>query len=734
VSIVSVPAGTLQMLGQVPSVLAVTVGPDHVLELVTAAGRELVAGEAGVGRPLREVLARSSSPQELLAAVDRAYRQGGQRTPAVEARAPQGASGVAATPLRDGDGTVLGVLLHTMGEAGPAGGAGASSTEEAAGTRARGAALQQLAEQLSRAATPSAIGRLAVTSAAELLGADAAGVYARVGAEALEALHATGWPAATTARYERLIVQRGRPLSDAVLDRTPIWIEDAEQWRVRYPEMAPVGTSAGFQATACLPLRVEDRDLGAVVFSFAQPRAFAPEERDFLLAVAAVCAQALDRARLFVAEQTARAAAERQLDRMTILAQTAELMETPLSVEERLQELARLAVPSVADWCAVHLVRGDRVDQVAVAHADPAKVAFVARLQERYPPDPGASGGAIEVSRTGAPAFLPEIPDEMLVAAAVDETHLELIRSIGMRAAVVVPLRVRGHSLGALTLVQAESGRHFDEDDLAFVQQLAAGPAVALDNARLYEQEREIAHTLQTALLPRRLPQAPGLLVAARYRPQSADLADIYVGGDLYDLVEGARPGEWAATIADVCGKGPEAAALTALIRHTVRADVRHGVGPAQVLRRLNAAMLREAGSETARFATAAHALLRVDPAGADVVLVSGGHLPALVLRGGRVETVEAPGTLLGVFAEIDLTETSVRLDPGDALILYTDGVTEARAVNGFYGAERLAATAASCAGGSAETIADTLIADVFAFQNGQLSDDVAVLVLQTAP
>ena len=210
------------------------------------------------------------------------------------------------------------------------------------------------------------------------------------------------------------------------------------------PGDGPDGTSGGFQATACLPMRVEDRDLGALVFSFRTPRAFSADERAYLQAVTALCAQALDRARLLVAEREAREAAERQLDRMTFLARAGRLLEAPLSVEQRLRRFADLAVPAVADWCAVHLVRDDHVEQVAVAHSDPEKLAFVARLQERYPPDPDAPSGAIHVSRTGEPSFLPEVPDELIVASAVDDEHLALARSIGIRSVLIVPLLVRG--------------------------------------------------------------------------------------------------------------------------------------------------------------------------------------------------------------------------------------------------------------------------------------------------
>jgi serine phosphatase RsbU (regulator of sigma subunit) len=294
-----------------------------------------------------------------------------------------------------------------------------------------------------------------------------------------------------------------------------------------------------------------------------------------------------------------------------------------------------------------------------------------------------------------------------------------------------VPLLVRGHSLGSLTLVHAESGRRFDEVDLAFARQLASTAAVALDNARLYEQQRSIAQTLQTALLPAVLPDAPGLRLAARYRPQADVDSGIQVGGDLYDVVAGTAPGCWALVLADVCGKGPQAAALTALIRHTLRAEIDHGLGPAEVLHRLNRAMmLHTASTESARFATVVHAQLAVDSGGATVQLASAGHPPPLLRRGPRVEPVLAPGTLLGVYADIELTEVTFRLHRGDMMVLYTDGVTEARGVDGFYGADRLTRVVRSAAA-SADAVADDLLDDVVAFQRERLRDDVAVLVVE---
>ena len=712
------------LLSVLPDALALTVGADHVVQALSPRGREMFGPAVRPGHPLREALPAG----ELVAALDAAFRSG-ETSVVPKGAGVAGADGVAhgsgavsCSPVGDGPGRISGVLLRVL--------PGDVDDEEPSRSRARG--FQRLTEQLSSAATPADIGRLTATTAAALIGADACAVYARIeGAESVAALHHAGWPDDTAGRFRRIPLQRGRPLSDAVLTGGPVWIEDAEQWRVRYPDMAPVGVSGGHQATACLPLRVEDRDLGAAVFSFYRARTFDLAEREFLLAVAALCAQALDRARLYTAEHEARANAERERDRMSFLAQASRLMEAPLSVEERLRQLADLAVRGIADWSAVHFVRGTHVERVAVAHLDPAKVAFVEELERRYPPDPTAPGSAIEISRTGVPVLMSDIPDELLVASAQDETHLKLIRAIGMRSAIVMPLLVRGRSLGALTLVQAESGERFTTDDLTFVGQLAATAALALDNAALYEQQRTVAHTLQTALLPTELPEVPGVRCAGRYRPPSPHLTDVYVGGDLYDVHEDPEHGRWALTVADVCGKGPQAAALTALIRYTVHAEVGHGLVPAEVLQKVNEAILRHHGGARTRFATMVHASLTVGAADVVIRLVNGGHPPGLVLRGDQVESLVVPGRLIGVYPDLDLPEVEVRLAPGDTLLLYTDGITEARGPRGFYGSERLEALVASLAGQDADAVADGILAEVSAFQEGRLRDDIALLVVQ---
>jgi PAS domain S-box-containing protein len=187
---------------------------------------------------------------------------------------------------------------------------------------------------------------------------------------------------------------------------------------------------------------------------------------------------------------------KRAADSMRFLAEAGALLaSSSLNYEDTLAALTRLVVPRLADWCATELAYEDGTTrQVSVAHVDPAKVRYAEELRHRYPPRPEDAQGALEVIRTGKPVFLPDIPDELLVAGARDEEHLRIARELGLRSAMVLPLNARGRTLGALTLVNAESGRRFTREDFALAEQLAARAALAVDNARLY---REAVHAEQ---------------------------------------------------------------------------------------------------------------------------------------------------------------------------------------------------------------------------------------------
>jgi serine phosphatase RsbU (regulator of sigma subunit)/PAS domain-containing protein len=410
------------------------------------------------------------------------------------------------------------------------------------------------------------------------------------------------------------------------------------------------------------------------------------------------------------------------------LAEASRVLAGSLDVQETLGAVARLAVPEIADWCAVDLADGDEIRRVAVAHVDPARIELARELQRRYPPNPHSNAGVYGVLRHGTAELYPAITEETLQTAARDPEHLEIIRSVGLRSAMLVPMRLRDEVLGVVSFVSAESGRRFDEQDLALAEDLALRAAAAVENARLYEAASTIARTLQASLLPPVLPEIPALEVAAAYRPAARGLE---VGGDFYDLFSTADD-QWYAVIGDVCGKGAEAAAVTALARYTIRAAAVRRRSPSAILRWLSDAMLQQ-GELDGRFCTIACAHLDLSGAPARVTIACGGHpLPLVVRAGGATEHVGAPGTLLGLVEHPELQDSSAELDAGDTLVLYTDGLTEAGAPDRVWDPEELAAAARSTAGASAAATVEGLVAAAVD-SVPHVRDDIAVLALRVA-
>ena len=411
------------------------------------------------------------------------------------------------------------------------------------------------------------------------------------------------------------------------------------------------------------------------------------------------------------------------------LSEASRLLAGSLDYQETLQQVARLAVPHVADWCAVDLADGDGVDRVAVAHVDPAKVELARAVQERYPPDPHSGTGVYGVLERGAAELYGEISDAMLEQTARDAEHLEIMRSIGIESAMLVPMRLRDRVLGVISFVSSESGRRFDEQDLLLAEDLALRAAAAVENARLYETATSIAATLQSSLLPPVLPEIPAIELAAAYRPAGAGLE---VGGDFYDVFNTAED-QWYAVIGDVCGKGAEAAAVTALARYTIRAAAVRRRSPSAILRWLSDAMLQQVAEDDGRFCTIACAHVDVSRSPARVTIACGGHpLPLIVRADGTTEQVGAPGTLLGLVASPDLQDCSAELRAGDTLVLYTDGLTEAGAPARVWTPEELEAAAGAVAGASAAaTVEHLLAAAVDPVPHAR--DDVAVLALRAA-
>ncbi len=451
-------------------------------------------------------------------------------------------------------------------------------------------------------------------------------------------------------------------------------------------------------------------------------------------------------ARLLAREQAAREEAEGTRRRLALQARAGTVLSASLDYEATLERVARLTIPEFADFCMVDVLGEDgSLRQLAYAHADPAEEVLLRELAPYRAHDAEGLKDTRRISasvlRTGEAMLIHEA--QMLDDGFRNEAHRDLIRRLHPRSCISAPLVVRGRTLGTVTFVRNKPGSRYDPEDLSLSESLAARCAAAIDNARLYASQTRIAGALQESLLPTYLPEIPGVDVGLLYLPAG----EANIGGDFYDLFDAAPrgngeydateadpPSSWGVVVGDVSGKGPEAAAVLALARYTIRAAAMHRTRPASVLADLNEAMLRHGRErESGKFCTVAYARLQPDGRGARVSVSRGGHPAPMLLRAdGEVRPIGYAGRAMGIFADPKLTEQEARLEPGDALVFFTDGVTEARAPDGtFFGEDRLADLLRSSPGLDAESLAARLGEVVCEFQEGDLHDDIAILVLR---
>jgi len=368
-----------------------------------------------------------------------------------------------------------------------------------------------------------------------------------------------------------------------------------------------------------------------------------------------------------------------------LLAEAEQELSSSLDYEQTLEQVAGLTVPRLADWCGVVMrCEAGGLRQVATAPADPGRE-FAA--------------GAAEVIRTGRVQLTPEV--------------------------IVVPLAIAEKPpIGALSLAMAESGRRFADGDLALAAELGRRAATAVENARLYAERSEIATTLQQSLLPPVLPQIPGFRLASLYRAAGEHNE---VGGDFYDAFE--VPGGWMVVVGDVAGRGAEAAALTSLSRYTFRTASKLLADPIAALEQLNAA-LRE--RPRLSLVSVCCVMLRAADRDATADLVLAGHPPAYHVRRASSRAVGVFAPFLGAYERGGWEATTIKLEPGDQLVLYTDGVIDTVGQVERFGEERLANTLSNATGAAdaVRRIEDALIT----FAHGSQVDDTAVIAVERLP
>ncbi len=412
-----------------------------------------------------------------------------------------------------------------------------------------------------------------------------------------------------------------------------------------------------------------------------------------------------------------------------LLAEAGALMEDALDRRQRAQHLAELAVPILGDVAMVDMLAPDgSIERMAASGSGTEVADMFLKLRVSTPIDPHGPHPVAEVIRTGRTMYLDQLSDEEIDGITTRENERELLRAHRFKSCIVLPLGARGSVLGALTLWIIRPAKAFDEIACRTAKRLADRAALSLDNARLHEQQSHIASVLQHSLLPRSLPEIQGFEASSRFLAASEAYE---VGGDFYDVFRSGS-GSWTAVIGDVCGKGPEAASLTALARYTVRTASSPDSTPSEVLRTLHESISSERAD--LRFCTAALARIQAPSNGrgpAHLTVALGGHpLPLILRKDGRVDSIGEPGTLLGALPSPVLADTDETLAVGDSLILFTDGMLDVRDRSGSDDPEWLANQVAKSAGESADEIAEHLAQAAIKRHGGEPRDDIAILVL----
>ncbi|CAM5281809.1 Regulatory protein OS=Streptomyces glaucescens OX=1907 GN=SGLAU_24760 PE=4 SV=1 [Streptomyces glaucescens] len=483
------------------------------------------------------------------------------------------------------------------------------------------------------------------------------------------------------------------------------------------------------RSVVTVPLKVEGRLTGSLGVAAEAPGRYSNEEALRLQFAADRIALAVESARLGELERLRRGS-------LSFLVEASDLLAGTLDRDQTLALMAQMTVPTLATWCAVYTIADQASEPYLsyVLHEDEELIDGIKSLLSKIsPPDPVPTPGARVWSAPAEAAHQAALRSSMrslglgepaTVSSGIGPT-LATAAAVGGET-VVLPLVARNRVIGMLTLGKP-TDEHFRQEILELAEDLSRRAALALDNARLYSERTAISQSLQRSLLPPELPQIDGVEVEVIYRAASEGNE---VGGDFYDVFP-IRDGAYGFAIGDVCGTGPNAAAVTGLARHALRLLAREGLSGPAVLDRLNSAILDEGARS--RFLTLLYGELRPQQDGsAELKVVCAGHpLPLRLRQDGTVEAAAEPQPLLGVLEDLELYEETVTLDPGDVLLCVTDGVTERREGSRMLGDDGLADVLTTCTGLTAGAVAARIMRAVERFASDAPSDDMAILAMR---
>jgi serine phosphatase RsbU (regulator of sigma subunit)/PAS domain-containing protein len=418
---------------------------------------------------------------------------------------------------------------------------------------------------------------------------------------------------------------------------------------------------------------------------------------------------------------TAIAAMTRRLD--TVTAVTRVLLDnSTFSEAVTLQRCARLLAGDVGDWVIIDMDRDGRLLRQFAAGPRAGQADQLNRVARGV--DPGQESVPAQVHAAGKSMLLAHLDDPAALGRSPDGTPLVMM--LGATSLICVPISDGTTGYGTLTLTRLADKGPFGVADLGLAEELGRHLAIAIRVDRVFRQRSQVAEALQASLLPARLPTVPGLEFAAAYIGATHFQE---ISGDFYDVFKAGDDG-WGIAVGDVCGKGQDAAAMTAAARHAIRALAHVRDAPADILAAANEVLVAEDYED--RFVTASLALLRQRGRRVQVRLGSCGHPgPAVVRADGRVEILEGEGLPLGLFPDARPGQLDLELHQGDVLFFYTDGVTEARSSDLSFFEDRLSDALAAVAGRSASEIVRAVQELVTTFSSGELKDDVTILAVR---
>ncbi|MGW1983790.1 SpoIIE family protein phosphatase [Streptomyces collinus] len=540
----------------------------------------------------------------------------------------------------------------------------------------------------------------------------------------LEVRASTGLPSARQ-RFARVPVEAGPGRYGSA--RMPAVHDDLNA----VPGAVPLLNGTGMRSVVTVPLKVEGRLTGSLGVAAEAPGRYSNEEALRLQFAADRIALAVESARLGELERLRRGS-------LSFLVEASDLLAGTLDRDQTLALMAQMTVPTLATWCAVYTIADQASEPYLsyVLHEDEELIDGIKSLLSKVaPPDPVPTPGARVWTTPGEVAHQAALRSSMRSLGLSGGPTRQLASGIGPTLTtasavggetVVLPLVARNRVIGMLTLGKP-TDEHFRQEILELAEDLSRRAALALDNARLYSERTAISQALQRSLLPPGLPQIDGVEVEVIYRAAGEGNE---VGGDFYDLFPIGN-GAYGFAIGDVCGTGPNAAAVTGLARHALRLLAREGLSGPAVLERLNSAILDE--GDRSRFLTLLYGEMRPQEDGsAELKVVCAGHpLPLRLRQDGTVVAAAEPQPLLGVIEDLELYEETVTLDPGDVLLCVTDGVTERREGTRMLGDDGLADVLTTCTGLTAGAVAARIMRAVERFASDAPSDDMAILAMR---